>query len=93
MVMRVRWQTAIEEVDAPTIEERTVGRDSGEHGRATVRSDADARGSLRSPSRHHSLPVAAHGVADSGPDNLWFSYENGLRVTGHSRPVNQRTSK
>jgi len=55
---------------APTIEERAVGRNSDEHGRATVRSDADARGSLRSPSRHHSLPVAAHGVADSLPDNL-----------------------
>ena len=52
VVMRVRRQTEIGEVDAPAIEELTAGRDSDEHRRVTVLGDADGCGSLRSVSRH-----------------------------------------
>jgi hypothetical protein len=52
MVMRVRRQTAIGEVDAPAIEALATGRDSDEHRRVTVFGDADSRGSVRSSSRH-----------------------------------------
>jgi hypothetical protein len=50
--MRVGRQTAIDELDAPAIEEFTSGRESDEHSRATVLGDADTRASLRSSSRH-----------------------------------------
>jgi hypothetical protein len=50
--MRVRRQTAVEELDAPAIEELAVWRDRDEHRRAAVLGDADGRGSLRSSSRH-----------------------------------------
>ena len=52
VVMRVRRQTALGEVDAPAIEQLAAGRDRDEHRRVTVLDDADAGGSLRSSSRH-----------------------------------------
>jgi hypothetical protein len=48
-------QSALGEVDAPAIEKLAVGRESDEHRRITVLSDADRRGSLRSFSRHDLL--------------------------------------
>jgi hypothetical protein len=52
MVMRVRRQPSVGEIDAPAIEELASARDSDEHRRVTVLDDADARGSPRSSSRH-----------------------------------------
>jgi hypothetical protein len=60
MVMRMRRQTALGEVDAPPIEELATGRDSDEHRRVAVLGDADGRDPLRSCSRH------AVGRPDSG---------------------------
>ena len=73
MVMRMRRQTAIGEVDAPAIEELAARCDSNEHRRVTVLGDADGRGSLRSSSHHvllvRGLAPAADAVAHSHPDN------------------------
>jgi hypothetical protein len=44
--MRVRWQSAIGEVDVPAIEELAAGPDRDEHGRITVLGDADGCGSI-----------------------------------------------
>jgi hypothetical protein len=52
MMMRVCRQAAIGELDAPAVEELAAGRDSYEHRRVAVLSDADYRGPLRSSSRH-----------------------------------------
>ncbi len=41
MVMRMRRQTAIGEVDAPAIKELSAGHDSNEHSRVTLLGDAD----------------------------------------------------
>ena len=60
--MRVRWQTATGEVNAPAIEQLAAGYDSDEHRRVTVLGDADGRGSLRSPSCHVFLPVSFDAV-------------------------------
>jgi hypothetical protein len=49
--MRVCWQTA-SEVDAPAIEELTIGREGNEHCRVAVLGDANRRGSLRWFSPH-----------------------------------------
>ena len=51
MVMRMRRQTAIGEVDAPAIKELAAGHDSNEHSRVTLLGDADGRDLLCSSSR------------------------------------------
>jgi hypothetical protein len=45
--MRMRRQTAIDELDAPAVEELAAERDGDEHRGATVLRDADVRGWLR----------------------------------------------
>src|SRR5262249_53879073 len=52
VMMRVRRKTAIGEVDATTIEELAVGRNSDEYRRVTVLRNADGRCSLRSSFLH-----------------------------------------
>jgi hypothetical protein len=52
MVMWVRRQTVLGEVDVPAIEKLAAGRDSDEYRRVTVLSDTYGRGTLRSLSRH-----------------------------------------
>ena len=52
MVMRVRRQAAVDELDAPAIEELAAWRDSDKHRRATVLGHADRRGPPRSSPRH-----------------------------------------
>src|SRR5262245_20569594 len=51
-MMRVRWQTAMGEVDTPSVEKRTVMRDCHEHRRVTVLSNTDRRALLCSSARH-----------------------------------------
>jgi hypothetical protein len=43
VVMRMRGQTAVGEVDASAIEEFAAGRDGDEHRRVTVLDDTDRR--------------------------------------------------
>ena len=52
VVMRMRRQTAIGEVDAPAIKELAAGHDCNEHSRVTLLGDADGRDSPCSSSRH-----------------------------------------
>jgi hypothetical protein len=54
--MRVRRQTAFGKVDPPPIEKLTARRNSDEHRRVAVLGDANARGWLRSSSRHVFCP-------------------------------------
>jgi hypothetical protein len=73
--MRMRWQTATGEVNAPAIEQLAAGYDSDEHRPVTVLGDADGRGSLRSPSRHvFSRPDSAAWLKGS---NRWFLSRRG----------------
>ena len=52
MVMRMRRQTTLGEVDAPAIEKLAAGSDSDEHRRLPLLGDADRRDSLRLLLRH-----------------------------------------
>ena len=64
--MRVRWQTAIGEVDAPAIEKLAAGRDRDEHRRVTMLGDANGHGAFRFSSCHVFLfggAPAAYAVA------------------------------
>ena len=65
MVMRMRRQTAIGEVDAPAIEELAARNDSNQHSRVTLLGDADGRDTLGSSSRHVFL-LRAHELIGSG---------------------------
>jgi len=52
VVMRVRWQTAVGEINAPAIQALAARRDSDDHRRVGVFGDADTSGSVPSSSRH-----------------------------------------
>jgi hypothetical protein len=81
MMMRMRREIAIGEVDVPAIEELAAVRYRNKHRGITVLSDTDGRGSPRSSSRHCILhrasksralakPVARHYSCDR-PSVLW----------------------
>jgi hypothetical protein len=53
MMMRVRGQARIGEVDLPSIEELAAGPDGHEQRRAAVFRDADGRRSPGLPHHHH----------------------------------------
>ena len=57
VVMRVRRQIAIGQVDAPAIEELAAGRDRDEHSRVAVLDDADGRRSVHSSFHHAVWPI------------------------------------
>ena len=59
MMMRMRRQATLGEVDAPAIEQLATSRDSDEHSRIAILDDADGRGSLHLPFRHALPPAVA----------------------------------
>jgi hypothetical protein len=95
-MMWVRRQAAIDELDAPAIDEFAARRDSNEHRRATILDDPDARASLLS-SRHVFLlrgRAALHvTVAGTSPDSGRI-YANSLPKTmlklSAERRINRR---
>ena len=90
MVMRMRRQTAIGEVDAPAIKELAAGHDSNEHSRVTLLGDADGRDTLGfvlsprlSPSVHE---LIGSGLRFFALPNLTAKRFHGRKVIRMPRP-------